>query len=346
MDKNIYRNELDRVRYTAEGRESLADALMEARTTGASEPAEPRCRFHWTKGAAAAVLSALVLLGTATAAVGLPRSLTDWFARQWADETGAAMNEDQAALIDRLTQEVGIGDTQGGVTVTLDSLTRGNSSVWLLLELRGVDREDWLHFGRMDLTFQPNPDSVETPGGYGISPKLAGIGEDGVYRLLLQYDIDLIGGDSLLKGYEGTLLLQDLYLGKDLTRDEVLIQEGTWELRFTLEPAEDEILDLGSWRVPAMDMETRAPAETEVRNLQVSATDIRYTQRGEEQSLEPVPVKLVLEDGTEIAWGGGASRWTTKDGSGEWASVYCWQQPVDLRQAAALRWGDTEIPLR
>lgn len=347
MEKNAYRNELDRVRYTAEGRESLVDALMEARTTGASEPAEPRRRFHWTRGAAAAVLAAVVLLGTATAAVGLPRSLADWFARQWADTTGGAMSEDQAALIDRLTQAVGVSETRGDVTVTLDSLTRGNSGVWLLLELRGADRDEWLHFDRMDLTFQPDPDTVKTPGSYGLSPKFAGIGEDGVYRLLIQYDISLIGEDSLLKGYEGTLLLRDLYLGEDLTQDEELVQKGTWELRFTLEPAEDGFLDLGSRRVPARDMETRelAAAETELRNVQVSATDIRYTQSRAEQTLEPLPGKLVLADGTEIAWGSGGSRWTSEREDGEWASVYCWQQPVDLRQAAALRFGDREIPL-
>lgn len=346
MDRNVYQNELDRVRYTAEGRETLVDALMEAQAAGGERPAESRRRFHWTRGAAAAVLAAVVLLGTATAAVGLPRSLTDWFARQWADETGAEMNEDQAALIDRLTQAVGVSEARGDVTVTLDSLTRGNSGVWLLLDIQGADRDDRLHFDQMDLTFQPDPDTVKTPGGYGISPKFAGIGEDGVYRILLHYNASLIGEDSLLKGYEGTLLLRDLYLGGDLTRDEVLIQEGTWELRFTLEPAESEVLDLGSWRVPARDMETREPAETEIRNLQVSATDIRYTQSREDQTLEPDQVRLVLTDGTEIPWDGGYGRWTSEDDDGEWASGYYWRQPVDLSQAAALRFGGTEIPLR
>lgn len=338
MNNNAYRSELDRVRYTAEGRAALTDALMEAQTAGAGRPAEARRHFRWTKGAAAAVLAAVLLVGTATAAAGLPRSLADWFARQWENETGTVMNEGHTMLLERLTQEIGVSDTNGGVTVTLDSLTRGNSGAWLLLKVDGV--EEGSRFRSMDLTFAPNPDSVETPGGYGLSEKFAGRTEDGCFRILLHYDISLIGEDSLLKGYEGTLLFKDLYLNEEL------ICEGKWALHFTLEPAEDAFLALGSVRIPAVEMDTREKGETELRNLQVSATDIRYTQIGEEQTLEPVRVSLVLQDGTEIATGSGGARWTEdRENGGEWASVYSWRQPVDLTQAVSLRWGDVEIPL-
>lgn len=336
MDNNAYRNELDGLHYTESGRMALTDALMKEQTAGAGGPEEIRRHFRWTKGAAAAALAAVLLVGTATAVAGLPRSLMDWFSQQWEDQTGITMNGDQAALIERLTQEVGVSDSQGGVTVTLDSLTRGNSGAWLLLNVSGVEKGD--RFGGMDLTFTPNPDSVETPGGYGLSVKFAGRTEDGVFRMLLQYDISLIGGDSLLKGYEGTLLLKDLYL------DGELIQEGQWNLQFSLEEAEDAFLCLGSQYVPAVDMNTREAGETELRNVQVSATDIRYTQLGEEQELEPVQAYLVLRDGTEIGTGSGGARWTAENG-GEWASVYSWRQPVDLTQAAAVRWGDALIPL-
>lgn len=336
MDNNAYRSELDGLHYTKRGRAALADALMEAQTAGAGHPAESRRHFRWTKGAAAAALAAVLLVGTATAAVGLPRSLADWFARQWEDETGTVMNEGHTMLLEKLTQEIGVSDTNGGVTVTLDSLTRGNSGVWLLLNVDGV--EEGAHFRGMDLTFEPDPDSVGTPGGYGLSEEFAGMTENGVFRILLQYDISLIGEDSLLNGYGGTLLFEDLCL------DGELIQKGKWKLCFTLEPAEDEFWNLGSVYVPARDMETQEEGETELRNLQVSATDIRYTQIGEEQRLEPIRVSLVLRDGTEITTGSGGSRWTAEE-SGEWASVYGWRQPVDLTQAAALRWGDVEIPL-
>lgn len=341
MDNNAYRSELDGLHYTELGRAALADALMEAQAAGAGHPAETRRHFRWTKGAAAAALAAVLLVGTATAAVGLPGNLLDWFTQQWEDQTGITMNGDQTALIERLTQEVGVSASQGGVTVTLDSLTRGNSGAWLLLNISGVEDgggEDQYSFRRMDLTFVPDPDSIKSPGGYGLTEKFAGRTRDGLYRVLLHYDINLIGEDSLLRGYEGTLLLRDLCLEGEL------IQEGEWQLKFSLEAAEDAFLRLGSVRVPAVDMDTREAGETELRNVQVSATDIRYTQAGEEQTLEPVRVKLVLRDGTEIAAGSGGSRWTAED-DGEWSSFYCWRQPVDLDQAVSLRWDDVEIPL-
>ena len=342
MDKNAYRSELERVRWTDPGREALADRLMEAQAAREGCPAERHRRFRWTKGAAAAAVAAVVLVGSAVAAVGLPRSLTDWFAREWEDETGTVMNENHAVLIDRLTQAVGVSDTHDGVTVTLDSLTRGSSGAWLLLNISGVEDggEEPCGFERMDLTFSPDPDSTKTPGGYGLEVKLAGKAEDGLYRVLLHYDINLIGEDSLLKGYEGTLLLRDLCLGGEL------VQKGAWKLRFSLEAAENTVLCLNSVRVPAVEMDTREAEETELRNVQVSATDIRYTQLGEEQTLEPVRVVLVLKDGTEVAAGSGGARWTAEKGNGgEWASVYCWRQPVDLAQAVSLRWGDVEIPV-
>lgn len=336
MDNNAYRSELDGLHYTKRGRAALADALMEAQAAGAGR--ETRRHFRWTKGAAAAALAAVLLVGTATAAVGLPRSLVDWFARQWEEDTGTVMDENHVLFIDKLTQVVGVSDTNGGVTVTLDSLTRGNSGVWLLLNVSGV--EEGSRFRGMDLTFEPNPDSVETPGGYGLSEEFSGRTGDGVFRILLYYDITLIGEDSLLKGYEGTLRLEDLY------QDQERIQEGEWELRFSLEPAEGDFLSLGSLQVPARDMDTREAGETELRNVQVSATDIRYTQIGAEQAMEPVGVSLVLRDGTEVTAGSGGARWTAEPADGgEWASVYSWRQPVDLTQAAALRWGDVEIPL-
>ena len=86
---------------------------------------------------AAAVL--VVLAGTAVAAVSAPGTLKGWFAQEWQETTGTAMDTEQLALIDELTRPVGVSDTQNGTTVTVDSVTVGNSTVWMLLKVsRGV----------------------------------------------------------------------------------------------------------------------------------------------------------------------------------------------------------------
>ena len=84
---------------------------------------------------AAAVL--VVLAGTAVAAVGMPGTLRGWFAREWQETTGSAMDAAQMELIDQLTRPVGVSDTQNGTTVTVDSVTVGDSTIWMLLKVSG-----------------------------------------------------------------------------------------------------------------------------------------------------------------------------------------------------------------
>lgn len=95
--------------------------------------------------------------------------------------------------------------------------------------------------------------------------------------------------------------------------------------------------------VPATDQKTQKRCMTELRNIQISATDIRFTQRAEDQMCAPQLDALVLKDGTEIKTTGGASRWTSEAGGGEWATIYFWTLPVDLEQAAGFRVGEQTI---
>ena len=63
MDRNAYQSELDRVRFTEAGKSALADALM----IGRAESEQRRGRGPWMKRGAAAVLAAVLLVGTAAA---------------------------------------------------------------------------------------------------------------------------------------------------------------------------------------------------------------------------------------------------------------------------------------
>ena len=53
--------------------------------------------------------------------------------------------------------------------MTVDSVTVGNSTVWMLVKVSGTytrEKEAHYHFDGMDLTLDPDPDAVKTPGGY------------------------------------------------------------------------------------------------------------------------------------------------------------------------------------
>ncbi len=62
MNEHAYRNELDRVSYTPEGREALVTALMHR------EGAAQKGRRAWRRRWAAAAVAAALLVGTAAAA--------------------------------------------------------------------------------------------------------------------------------------------------------------------------------------------------------------------------------------------------------------------------------------
>lgn len=298
---------------------------------------------------AAAVL--VVLAGTAVAAVGMPGTLRGWFAQEWQETTGTAMDAEQLALIDKLTRPVGVSDTQNGTTVTVDSVTVGNSTVWMLLKVSGEYAEDSAlryHFDSIDLTLDPDPDEVETPGGYGFEFPYGGVTEDGALTLLVRYTIDLAGQTSLLtQSRQATLLLDDLVCN-DMTEsgdEDVTLAEGHWTLTFPLEAGETgTVLTMEEIQVPAMKLETRETKTISLRDVKITATDISYVQPAEDQEWTPSKCVLVLEDGSTVNWSSGNSRFRDEAYT-QWSSVWYWRMPVDLSKVAALRFGDVEIPL-
>ncbi len=298
---------------------------------------------------AAAILA--VLAGTAVATVGAPGTLRGWFAQEWEESTGSAMGEKQLALIDQLTKPVGASDTQNGVSVTVDSVTVGNSALWLLLKISGeypAQEDVGYNFRRMELTIDPDPDEVDTPGGASLSYPYSGVAEDGRLTLLVHYSMDLAGQTSLLdKARQVTLTMEDL-VQKDRTKldDDKTLKEGTWSITFPLEPGDTgTVLTLEEIQVPARNWDTQETTVITLRDVQLSATDLCFAQDAEDQAWEPEKCVLILDNGNEVNWFSGSSRFWD-EGETLWGSVWQWQVPVDLSQAAALRFGDVEIPLR
>lgn len=313
------------------------------------ERRNPKKRFPKGILIAAAILA--VLAGSAIATVGMPGTLQGWFARQWTEQNDTEMSAEQLALIDHLTEQVGAQDTQNGVTVTLDSVTTGDSSIWLLLKVSGTYEEDEEHrydFGMIDLTLDPDPEKIhDTPGGSGIQTLYSGTAEDGVFTVLIQYTIDLAGKSTLLdEPRAATLVLEDLNrkeIGGDW--EETPAAEGTWTLAFSLTPGEErQVRIIPELEVPARNRDTREAGRTTIREVRISATEIQYVQAAEEQAWEPERAALVLKDGSVVEQSGGSSRFQDAEYT-RWSSTYYWRVPVDLTQVTALRIGSETFSL-
>ena len=318
--------------------------------TNQTQNKKERRKIHAPAILAAALT--LALMGTALAEAFLPGTLRGWFSRQWAESTGREPDAEQVVSVERLTQFVGVSDADSGVTVTLDSVTLGDSSLWMLLKLDGdipaKKKPELFHFADVNLTFKTAPDSVTTPGGLGYGFDYMGITEDGKLSMLINYSVTLSGEDTLFSGYAA-----ELRLGALMYSDKVAVA-GNWTLPFTLDAVQEEVLTLDSALVPTMARPDRKAETVEIQNIRVSATGIRFTQdlNYDEfpEILDPDLTGVVLSDGSVIPSNGGGSRWTGDavgdTYTGDWATDLTWRVPVDLSQVAGVQFGDKIIPLR
>ena len=157
--RNIYRETFDQIHASETLRKEVLEMTKQQQSTVR--------RRRIPKGALIAAALVLVLAGTTLAAVGMPRTLRDWFAMEWQERTDKDISLEQLAVIDHLTQTVGVSDTQNGTTVTLDSVTVGNSSMWMMLKVSGTYSENEAlryHFDKIDITLTPDPDQqTNTP---------------------------------------------------------------------------------------------------------------------------------------------------------------------------------------
>ena len=337
-----YREMFDEVR--------SSDRLQEeVRKMSEMERRPSRKRFPKGMLIAAAVL--VVLAGTAVAVVGMPGNLRGWFAQEWEETTGAPMEEEQMALIDQLTQPVGVSDTQNGVTVTVDSVTVGDSTLWLLLKVSGEYAENAdlrYDFDGKDLAIDFHPDEAGTIGGYGVGVRDWGVTEDGMLALLMVFNIHLAGETSLLDSpRQVTLVLNDLVSNNIRWKGDKFktVAEGAWTLTFPLEPGEMEKRTLEEIQVPGINRDTGETETVTLRDVQITSTDITYTFAALPQDPEIMLVcSLVMENGVEVKRSNGATR-VLNEARTQWSSVYYWQVPVDLRKVTALRFGDVDIPL-
>ena len=298
------------------------------------------------KAALVAAVLAAVLAGSAVATAGGPGSIKEWFTQRWEEENDVPMAEEQTAVIDSLTQPVGVSDTDGGITVTMDSILVGDSALWMLLTATGdfepQGEETAYYFGPEDLVFAENPDHTDTPGGYGTDYPFIGLAEDGTLTMLMRYSVTLMGEDTLLDGGEATLKLRDL-----MYSDQVLV-EGMWSLPFTIEPVENQgLLMVERAEVPARNHVVGGESTVEIRDIRVSATGVRFLMAPEDAvELYPLLDGVVLSSG-ELCWcNGGGSRWLGEMENSDWGSDYYWEMPVDLTQVTALKFGDTMVPLQ
>lgn len=297
-------------------------------------------------GLVAAVLAAV--LATSALAVAASPTLRDWFARQWGERTGGEISEGQAVVIESLTQEVGQSAADNGVTVTVDSITVGSDSLWALLEVEGwdFDRDAQYTFDGVRVDIAPDPSEGEIGGG-GYSARSIGLTEDGKCRMLLEYTSTISTGNQLTDGgYTLEIALRDLSRFQSGTGENEILCPGTWSfsIPLTVESLSATVTMEGPVTVAGEllegDADEWAHKEVTLREITLTATGLSFL--ADSDGVGDLWATAILSDGTEVrSTGSGGSRRSDDT----WYCSHQWPAPIDVADVAALRIGDTEIPL-
>jgi len=310
--------------------------------------------------ALAAALLSLFLLGAGAVAGLFGDSIQSWFEYHWERMTGQTMSEAHGAVIEHLSQEIGVCQTVGETTVTADSATVGDDILYLLLRVEGPSLSrrhsySFEHFG-MELS----PDPLEGTGGMGgIGLQFYDLDGDGAALFLMEFEYGSHEGFTADTGpLEVLVELEDLLRTGKKDR---LLEEGKWTLRFTLDRSRlPEPIPLPDTEVTALNTENE-PGTVLYSDIELTSTGIRFRHdlawRGDHLALVEAPehiretmgvrlvpqMYLLLKNGTILESGGGLG--VAMHDIGKLACSYHWRIPVNLDEVAAVQIGQTQIPI-
>lgn len=307
--------------------EEILYALTDVREDFIEEAAPTRRRpARKLLTVAAAAVVALLLMG---AAVLYGESIQSWMAQRWAWENGGSMSGDQTALVDSMSQKLGLSQTVGKITVDVDSALFGDRGFKILLRIRGRE----FHMGEgiafTDWSMELDPDP--TIGmGHSRGWEFAGIDNDGT--LLLFFECSWDAAKRPDAPFTVRLSMTDLVrTGAGGVVEEVL-QGGTWDFEFRMDvTGVPEFIALPDCTVRVKDPETGEVVDVELKNLTLYSTGLSYEKADPDGPDMGLDVTVVLKSGDSI-------RATLGIGDTCW-----WDVPVEPSEVKELRIGQTTI---
>ena len=350
MNEHAYRNELDRVSYTPEGRDALVAALMHR------EDAAQKGRRVWTRRWAAAAVAAALLVGTAAAA-----SVSLW------DRYFGTLTDEERSVVESLSGTLPAAVTSNGTTMTPLSAFGDGTSFYLLLEVtapEGTEFSSGENYALFGNGFDPDHRAclLEQDGtqmedvSYSIDASWMEVSE--TERNKLSMVVSVTASESI----DGkTLHIPGLWL------QENAVVTGSWDF-----PLSARMGSAGAVEVDAAGTTTSWIGGTlTLETLRVSPLGLTMTYRydpeelraleereaaqsdmvvtAEDGSLVPMMVdyipsaqiSLMLRDGSQVREGGAFMG--GQDNLQTLSTTF--ERPVDLSSVEYILWGDTKIPL-
>ena len=293
-------------------------------------------------GVIAAVLMALMMTA-GVASVIYSDNIQHWFANYWELITGHQMSVSHSALIDHLSQDIGISKTIDNVTVTVDSATVGDDSFFLLVKMSGPELSERYGYGFDKLYLDISPEPWGDSAGIGsFSCNFKGISENGDGVFLFEHDY-FTSGNISPEPFEVSLSLGDF--SEYMAGDNKVIASGPWDFNFIITPNMlDDIITLPDTEVTAFDNSADEYTEVPVviTDIKINSTSLRFSHNHKNGTLTvDSHIYAVLDNGHEIGISGGSG---TVDGD-ILNNIYRWEIPVDPMELSAIKIGKTTISI-
>lgn len=332
MEQNAYKNELNQVAYTEAGRAALTEALLEAR------PAPHR--RSWTRKGFAALLAAVLLVGSVGAAAG----------PVWNHFFGA-LDEDQQAVIETLSQDLPAAESNG-TTMTPLAAFGDQDFYYLLLEITPPEDTVLPNYGKDEGYYQ-----LMDGEGLGIRLK-DGQGQElynSVEYSWLERTSDREHLTAAIRiwptesvdfsdGTDKILTIPGLWV-QSPDKEYTPVLAGSWSFNIGAHTGgiQSRILDVSGVTVSKDYCDGLFLDALRISPLGVR---LRYHWTGLKDPviIPGAEISVVMDDGSEIQLSGSMGSFNDEE---------CWNEeygpfetPIDLSKAVAVRWGDAEIPVR
>lgn len=304
---NEYRNEMNKLRFTKEQKELLAENLLREQQKSSRVRVLPRRKKYLRTAAVAAALAAVLTVTAGAAGVLKPvsQALAGVF----------DMNAAETEIVDKIGRPIGASDTDGGLTITADAVIGDGNNLCVVYTLEWENGQEPTALpisesGNLGLTFEDNlVDLGENIGWHGSRRFLDETPGDGKITLVEEISPDRsVNGQVLKADFENICVF-------DQNGDPQLVTKGKWNLKFKLE-YEDAGVELVKGEQVGKTFLYEG-AECTVESISISPVGFRVEwtlpKTGNEELIDRsnwllhVPVSLTLTDGTVLELVGGAS---------------------------------------
>lgn len=337
MDKNAYQSELEQIRYTDLGREELTVRLMEARESGGGS----RRGGRWISRGLAAAVAAVLLVVSAVAAAG----------PLWERFFGR-LDQEQQAVIDTLStapEELPAAESNGTVMTPLAAFG-DQDFYYLMLEVRAPEGTVLPDYGEDEGYYQFfNPDAHEfmtlkdgngeelySDRDFQWMPRTE---EENVLTAVLRFWP--AEGVDFSDGTDKILHIPGLWV-QDPEKNYKPVLTGGWDFNIGVHCGDVESRELD---VAGVSQGTEECGTLVLDSLRITPLGMRWRTHwtSPQEGIWPgAEIAVVMEDGSEVPLEN-----TMGSCQEDWSEDYGpFETPIDLEKVAAVRWGDTEIPLR